>query len=168
MNTKEKTLDDFFGQDQPFVKNQMNQSADWTKLIPDMAKLSRVDTAPLMAYLSESGRQDMSLIMDINSFGKTILYAALQQFRANVYHIQRELDRKERFNRLLGIRRDGETDDDLITVRAHKIANDLMVTQLAQLLQTLQIISEVTVQARSDLYKVMIQMIRELSRIYGV
>jgi len=168
MNTKEKVLDDFFTEDQPFVRHQINQSMDWTKLVPDMAKLGKVDTAPLMRYLSEAGAQDMSLIKDINSFGKMIFVTVFQQFRTNYYQIQRELERNERFNRLLKLKKDESSDGDLVAVRAHKIANDLMVKQLAQLLEALPIISEVTVQARSDLYKVTIQMIRELSRIYGV
>ncbi len=168
MESKEKILDDLFGQDQTFVTRKVSESTDWTKLIPDVMRQQKVETAPLMRYLAESGLQDMSLIKDINSFGKMIFVAVLQQFRTNYYGIQRELERKERMNRLLGKRNEEETDDDLITVRAHRIANDLMVNQLAQLLETLPVIGEITVKARRDLYQAMVQMVRELSRIYGV
>jgi hypothetical protein len=75
---------------------------DWAKIIPEALKNQKIDSKPLMEYLTQAGAQDQGLIKDINTFAKIVLVASVNQHRSNVYSIQRELERKERMNRLFG------------------------------------------------------------------
>ena len=168
METKEKTGEDFFTQDQPFVNRKIDESVDWAKIIPEIIKNQKIDSEPLMKYLGQAGAQDQGLIKDINTFAKMILVASVNQHRSNVYNIQRELERKERMTRLFGKKADDSKEEKLIAVQACEEANALMTAQLSNMMKLVPFISELTVKARRDLYHVMIEMIRELNHIFGV
>jgi len=166
MEAKEKTNEDIFAPDQPFVKHQIDELRDWAKIYPEIMKNQKIDSKPLMEYLTQAGLQDQGLIKDINTFAKMILVASVNQHRSNVYNIQRELERKERMNRLFGRKEDEPKDEKLIAVRACEEANALMTAQLSNMMKLVPFVSNLTVKARSDLYQVMIQMIKELNQIF--